>query len=182
MNVEALNKSFKAAARAQANRRRLPNSIEEADLVQEAWLVALEKGHKYVDDGRATLATFLKMPLTWRFAECIAASHYGPSTSVRHWRRKKGLPVNYGEVSHELLGALDGVPWIETIAADDTESVHFTISPAERFRHFIRHVTRQAPRSSRGLWTAAVRRAVRRVGSRSGAQSRIPSRLPRSGH
>ena len=103
----------------------LPPSIEKSDLVQEAFVTALEHEREYVDDGRAKFSTFLRGPVKWAWAKLIARQHFGPSVSVRSWKRKRGLPVDYGEVSIECLAAVDGTAWIESIAADEEGEVSF---------------------------------------------------------
>ena len=103
----------------------LPPSIERSDLVQEAFVIALEHELAYVDDGQAKWSTFLRKPVKWAWSRLIARQHFGPSVSVRSWRRKRGLPIDYGEVSIECLAAVDGAAWIESIAAGEEGEVSF---------------------------------------------------------
>ena len=96
---------LRGLARQHANARGfLPPSISLSDMVQEGYLVALEKLPKFSPDGSTMFATYVHQAVVGRWSDMYARSHYGPPSSTRSWRRKRGLAVDYGEVSVDVLG------------------------------------------------------------------------------
>lgn len=92
----------------------LPASLGVDDLVQEALLLALTHRDKFRADGRACYLTYLHTVIHGRWADMCAQSHFGPSACMRYYRRKKGLPINYGETS------LDQGAWSDRIATPES--------------------------------------------------------------
>jgi signal transduction histidine kinase len=48
-------------------------------------------------------STYVHQAVVGRWSGMMARSHYGPPSSTRSWRRKRGLAVDYGEVSVEVV-------------------------------------------------------------------------------
>jgi hypothetical protein len=90
--------------------------------VQEALCEALECEERFIDDGRAKFSTYLNKPVRGRWADVVSAAYYGPSASVKSWRKKQGgWDVDYGEVSIEVV-ASDGTNWLDSqTCEEDTE-------------------------------------------------------------
>ena len=118
---------LRGLARQHANARGfLPPSISPDDMAQEGYLVALEKLPKFNQDGSALFATYVHQAVVGRWSDMMARSHYGPPSSTRSWRRKRGLAVDYGEVSVEVLGD----NWQDFVADDPNADDDFCAVPA----------------------------------------------------
>lgn len=130
--VELLPRFRKMASQELWARTSVPRSVTEDDLVQEAALVALERQGKYVNDGRASFASYLDKVVRGRWADYCAKMRYGPSAQTAWHKAKRGESCDYGEISIECLVSGEGGNWEDWLSAQpygsDPEVVFYTIN------------------------------------------------------